>query len=72
MHLHAIHSNPIADRETLPDQAELWRAAQQKVVELRRESIQMRVRPEGDREVEGAVSPGTGVSPWLTCSWQRA
>ncbi len=34
LHLHAIHSDPAADSKTLPNQAELRSAAQQKVVEL--------------------------------------
>lgn len=32
--LHAFYSNSAADSETLPDQAELRSAAEQKVVEL--------------------------------------
>lgn len=38
LHLHAVHSDPAADGETLSDQAELGSAAQQKVVELWKET----------------------------------
>lgn len=34
LHLHPIHPDPAAHSETLTDQAELWRAAQQEVVKL--------------------------------------